>query len=73
MNKLKTLALVASTTIMASPAFAEGEGVDIVGQLVGAVDTSKLLGVVGTLGVVIVSIKFGEKGINFVKRLIGKM
>lgn len=54
-------------------AMAEGESTDIVGQLTGSVDVSTLTAVVASIGIVIVGIKFGEKGITFVKRLIGKV
>lgn len=45
----------------------------ILDQLTGAVDVSTLTAVVASIGIVIVGIKFGEKGITFVKRLIGKV
>lgn len=53
-------------------AMAEGEA-NIVTQLVGAVDTSTLIATVTSIGLVAVGVKFGEKGITFVKRLIGKV
>jgi len=53
-------------------AMAEGE-TNIVTQLVGAVDTSTLIATVTSIGLVAVGVKFGEKGITFVKRLIGKV
>ncbi len=49
------------------------EGSDILTQLIGAVDTSAMMGAVASIGVVAVGIKFGEKGVTFVKRLIGKV
>ena len=54
-------------------AMAEGESTNIVTQLVGAVDTSTLIATVTSIGLVAVGVKFGEKGITFVKRLIGKV
>ncbi|WP_199868297.1 hypothetical protein [Vibrio anguillarum] len=46
---------------------------NIITQLMGAVDTSTLIATVTSLGLVAVGVKFGEKGITFVKRLIGKV
>ncbi|POC64931.1 hypothetical protein VV7356_24205 (plasmid) [Vibrio vulnificus] len=54
-------------------AMADGESTNIVTQLVGAVDTSTLIATVASIGLVAVGVKFGEKGITFVKRLIGKV
>jgi len=49
------------------------ETTNVLTQLTGAVDTSTLLATVASIGVVAVGVKFGEKGITFVKRLIGKV
>ena len=46
---------------------------NIIDQLMSAVDTSTLIATVTSLGLVVVGVKFGEKGITFVKRLIGKV
>lgn len=72
---MKKLALVSLSLVLSPLAFANGDSpsANIVDQLMGAVDTSTLIATVTSLGVVAVSIKFGEKGITFVKRLIGKV
>lgn len=49
------------------------ESSNIVEQFMGAVDTSTLIATVTSIGLVAVGVKFGEKGITFVKRLIGKI
>ncbi len=46
---------------------------NIIEQLMGAVDTTTLIATVTSIGLVAVGVKFGEKGITFVKRLIGKV
>lgn len=71
--KKRLLGSVALLTLSSS-AFAEGEaGKDIITQLMGAIDTSTLVATVTSLGLIAVGVKFGEKGITFVKRLIGKI
>lgn len=53
---------------------AEGDpSANIITDLMGAVDTTTLVATVTSLGLVAVGVKFGEKGITFVKRLIGKV
>lgn len=49
------------------------EETNVITQLMGAVDTTTLVATVASIGLVAVGIKFGEKGITFVKRLIGKV
>lgn len=68
----KYLFLISGLIATGAANAAEGGSSDIVTQLVGAVDTSMLVGTVTSLGLVAVSVKWGEKGITFVKRLIGK-
>lgn len=46
---------------------------NIITQLMAAVDTTTLIATVTSIGLVAVGVKFGEKGITFVKRLIGKV
>ncbi|MEZ8020046.1 hypothetical protein ACED63_16635 [Vibrio splendidus] len=58
--------------LISGSAMAEGES-DIVTQLTDAVDTTTLIATVTSIGLVAVGVKFGEKGITFVKRLIGKV
>ncbi|MEZ8340415.1 hypothetical protein AB6D20_017995 [Vibrio splendidus] len=58
--------------LISGSAMAEGEA-DIVTQLTDAVDTTTLIATVTSIGLVAVGVKFGEKGITFVKRLIGKV
>ena len=71
--KQRLLVSVALLTLSGS-ALAEGAGgEDIITKLMGAVDTSTLIATVTSLGLVAVGVKFGEKGITFVKRLIGKV
>ena len=66
-NKIIGLGLLLSSGL----AMAEGE--DPVTQITASIDLSTLTAVVASIGIVIVGIKFGEKGITFVKRLIGKV
>ncbi|MBV7262331.1 hypothetical protein KCG43_10045 [Photobacterium sp. WH24] len=49
------------------------EQTDIITQLMSAIDTTTLIATVTSIGVVAVGVKFAEKGITFVKRLIGKV
>lgn len=72
-KKFNKVIVGGAALLMSSAAFAADGDTDIIGQLMGAVDTSTLLTTVAALGVVVVGVKFGEKGITFVKRLIGKI
>ncbi|TNM68814.1 hypothetical protein FHQ31_30690 [Klebsiella pneumoniae subsp. pneumoniae] len=69
MNKIIGLGVL----LVSGSAMAKGESSNIVTQLMGAVDTTTLMATVTSLGLVAVGVKFGEKGITFVKRLIGKV
>lgn len=70
---MKKLLTVVGLVTVSGSAFAEGESTNIITELMGAVDTTTLVATVTSLGLVAVGVKFGEKGITFVKRLIGKV
>lgn len=66
----KKIGAVLVTTVVAGPAFAEGEvGAD---AIFAAVDLSGITGFVTTAGVTIVGIALAMKGITLAKRALGK-
>lgn len=71
MKKIKIIGL--GVLLSSGAANAADPSTNIVTQLVAAVDTSTLIATVTSIGLVAVGVKFGEKGITFVKRLIGKV
>lgn len=49
------------------------EEANVITQLMGAVDTTKLVDTVTSVGVIVAGVAFALKSITFVKRLIGKI
>lgn len=70
---MKTKIIALSVLLASGAANAAEEGSNVINDLMGAVDTTTLVATVTSLGLVAVGVKFGEKGITFVKRLIGKV
>ncbi|MEZ8363303.1 hypothetical protein AB6C40_23870 [Vibrio splendidus] len=70
---MKTKIIALSVLLASGAANAAEEGSNVISDLMGAVDTTTLVATVTSLGLVAVGVKFGEKGITFVKRLIGKV
>ena len=68
--KMKLAAVGAATTV-ALPVFAEGEA-SPTQQIFDAVDLTTVGAVIAAIGVVIIGIALGEKGVGIAKRMVRK-
>ncbi|MDW6004442.1 hypothetical protein [Vibrio mangrovi] len=73
-QKIKTFLMASFAMAITAPAFAEDPATsNPVQQLMDSIDISGVSAIVVSFGVLILGVKFGEKGIVFAKRMIGKI